>query len=102
LESKFADALDFSKFVNGGGRDRVRTSKRGHWCRSGRAQLLWGGGSSMLYGGVRLQLAEKAISQDLSPSASAMAGLFAPLDRLLCGGGGPRPAIQYASGRDRI
>jgi hypothetical protein len=52
----------------------------------------------MLYGGVRLQLAEKAISQDLSPSASAMAGLFAPLDRLLCGGGDPRLTINPASG----
>ena len=52
----------------------------------------------MLNGGVRLQLAEKPISRDLSPSASAMAGLFAPLDRLLCGGGDSRLTINPASG----
>jgi len=52
----------------------------------------------MLNGGVRLQLAEKPITRDLSPSASAMAGLFAPLDRLLCGGGDSRLTINPASG----
>ena len=52
----------------------------------------------MLNGSVRLQLAEKTISKDLSPSASAMAGLFAPLDRLLSGGGDPRLIINPASG----
>src|SRR5579864_2943925 len=58
----------------------------------------WGGVSSMLNGGVRLQLAEKAISPDRSSSASAMAGLFAPLDRLLSGGGDPRLTINPATG----
>jgi hypothetical protein len=52
----------------------------------------------MLNGGVRLQLVEKATSRDRSASASAMAGLFAPLDRLLCGGGDPRLTINPASG----
>ena len=52
----------------------------------------------MLNGGVRLQLAEKAISPDRSSSASAMAGLFAPLDRLLSGGGDPRLTINPATG----
>src|ERR1700732_5002153 len=52
----------------------------------------------MLDGGVRLQVAEKAISRDRSRSASAMAELFAPLDRLLSGGGDPRLTINPASG----
>jgi hypothetical protein len=52
----------------------------------------------MLDGGVRLQLAEKASSRDQSRSASAMAELFAPLDRLLSGGGDPRLTIHPASG----
>jgi hypothetical protein len=52
----------------------------------------------MLNGGVRLQLAEKPISRTLSPSAFAMARLFAPLDRLLCGGGDSRLTINPASG----
>jgi hypothetical protein len=52
----------------------------------------------MLNGGVRLQLVEKATSRDRSASASAMAGLFAPLDRLLCGGGDSRLSINPASG----
>jgi hypothetical protein len=52
----------------------------------------------MLNGGVRLQVAEKAISPDRSSSASAMAGLFAPLDRLLSGGGDPRLTINPATG----
>jgi hypothetical protein len=49
-------------------------------------------------GGVRLHLAEKVISPLRSASASAMAGLFAPLDRLLCSGGDPRLTINPASG----
>jgi hypothetical protein len=57
-------------------------------------------------GGVRLQMAEpvadqvaeKAISGDQSRSASAMAELFAPLDRLLSGGGDPRLTINPATG----
>jgi hypothetical protein len=52
----------------------------------------------MLNGGVRFQAAETAISRDQSRSASAMAELFAPLDRLLVGGGDPRLTINPASG----
>src|ERR1700729_1790861 len=52
----------------------------------------------MLDGGVRLQVAEKAISRDQSRSASAMAELFAPLDRLLGSGGDPRLRVDPASG----
>jgi hypothetical protein len=52
----------------------------------------------MLDGGVRLQVAVKAISRDQSRSASAMAELFAPLDRLLGSGGDPRLTINPASG----
>jgi hypothetical protein len=52
----------------------------------------------MLDGGVRLQVAEKAISRDQPRSASAMAELFAPLDRLLGSGGDPRLTINPASG----
>ena len=54
--------------------------------------------SEMLNGGVRLQLAEMAISPNRPRSASAMAELFAPLDRLLAGGGDPRLTINPASG----
>jgi len=56
----------------------------------------------MLDRGVRLQMAEqvaeKAIWRDQSRSASTMAELFAPLDRLLSGGGDPRLTINPASG----
>jgi hypothetical protein len=56
----------------------------------------------MLDGGVRLQMAEpvaeKAIPKDQSRSASAMAELFAPLDRLLSGGGDPRLTVNPATG----
>jgi hypothetical protein len=52
----------------------------------------------MLEGGVRFQLAENAISPDRYRSASAMAELFAPLDRLLSTGGDPRLAVNPASG----
>jgi selenocysteine lyase/cysteine desulfurase len=52
----------------------------------------------MLNGGVRIQVAETAVSRDQSRSASAMAELFAPLDRLLVGGGDPRLTINLASG----
>ena len=38
---------------------------------------------AMLDGGVRFQVAETAVSRDRARSASAMAELFAPLDRLL-------------------
>jgi hypothetical protein len=44
------------------------------------------------------QVAEKANSRDQSRSASTMAELFAPLDRLLSGGGDPRLTINPASG----
>ncbi|WP_249780567.1 hypothetical protein [Bradyrhizobium sp. dw_411] len=44
------------------------------------------------------QMAEKAIPRDQSRSASAMAELFAPLDRLLSGGGDPRLTINPATG----
>jgi hypothetical protein len=52
----------------------------------------------MLDGGVRFQLAENAISPDRYRSASAMAELFAPLDRLLSGGGDPRLTVNPVSG----
>jgi hypothetical protein len=52
----------------------------------------------MLNGGVRLEMAEQAISGDQSRSASAMARMFAPLDKLLSGGGDPRLTINPASG----
>jgi hypothetical protein len=52
----------------------------------------------MLNGGVRSQVAEKANSGEQSRSASAMAELFAPLDRLLGSGGDPRLTINPASG----
>jgi hypothetical protein len=52
----------------------------------------------MLNGGVRLQLSENAVSPDRYRSASAMAELFAPLDRLLAGGGDPRLGIHPVSG----
>src|SRR4029077_8359587 len=52
----------------------------------------------MLDGGVRLQVADKAISGDQFRSASAMAELFAPLDRLLSGGADPRLTVNPASG----
>jgi hypothetical protein len=52
----------------------------------------------MLNGGVRFQVAETAVSRDQSRSASAMAELFAPLDRLLSGGGDPRLTVNPASG----
>ena len=52
----------------------------------------------MLNGGVRFQVAEKADFRDPSRSASAMAELFAPLDRLLSAGGDPRLTINPASG----
>ncbi len=52
----------------------------------------------MLNGGVRSQVAEKASSGDQSRSASALARLFAPLDKLLSGGGDPRLIINPASG----
>src|SRR5271169_1324244 len=52
----------------------------------------------MLNGGVRLQPTEKAVSPDRSRSASFMAELFAPLDRLLCAGGDARLTISPASG----
>jgi hypothetical protein len=47
---------------------------------------------------LRLNAAEDPIAQDRSGSASAMAELFGPLDRLLSGGGDRRLAINPASG----
>ena len=52
----------------------------------------------MLNGGVRFEAAEDPIPQDRSRSAIAMAGLFAPLDDLLGGGGDPRLGIGRVSG----
>src|SRR5438132_456551 len=52
----------------------------------------------MLDGGVRLHAAEPAIAMDRPGSASAMAELFGPLDRLLGCGGDPRLSINPASG----
>jgi hypothetical protein len=47
---------------------------------------------------LRLDAADDPIARDRSGSASAMADLFAPLDRLLSGGGDRRLAINPASG----
>jgi len=52
----------------------------------------------MLDGGLRFQVAEKANLRDQSRSATTMAELFAPLDRLLSSGGDPRLTINPASG----
>jgi len=52
----------------------------------------------MLHGSVRFQVSETAGSAERSRSASAMAELFAPLDRLLAAGGDSRLAINPASG----
>jgi hypothetical protein len=52
----------------------------------------------MLNGGVRLQLAETATSQDRPRSAAAMAELFTPLDRLLAAGGDSRLTVSAATG----
>jgi hypothetical protein len=52
----------------------------------------------MLNGGVRFEVAEQATLRDQFSSASAMAELFAPLDRLLSAGGDPRLTINPASG----
>src|SRR5580700_9012213 len=52
----------------------------------------------MLNRGVRLEVAEQAISGDQTRSASSMARMFAPLDKLLSGGGDPRLTINPASG----
>src|SRR6202051_5364962 len=52
----------------------------------------------MLDGGGRLEVAEQATPRYHSRSASAMAELFAPLDRLLVGGADPRLTINPASG----
>ena len=52
----------------------------------------------MLNGGVRLKPAETTISPARSRPAPAMAGLFAPLEMLLSGGGDPRLTINPATG----
>jgi hypothetical protein len=52
----------------------------------------------MLNGGLRFEVAEKANLRDQSRSATTMAELFAPLDRLLSSGGDPRLTINPASG----
>lgn len=52
----------------------------------------------MLNGGVRPQVAERENSGNPSRSASAMAELFLPLDRLLVGGGDPRLTLHPESG----
>ena len=67
-------------------------------CRTSQARRFGRGVLAMLNGGVRFQVAETAVSRDQSRSASAMAELFAPLDRLLVGGGDPRLTIDPASG----
>src|ERR1019366_5924581 len=46
----------------------------------------------------RLRAAEQPLSQDRSGSASAMADLFVPLERLLSCGGDPRLNIDPVSG----
>jgi hypothetical protein len=50
---------------------------------------------------LRLNAAEDPIARDRSGSASAMAELFGPLDRLLSGGGDARLAINPASDANR-
>src|ERR1700733_11216117 len=50
----------------------------------------------MLDGAVRFDPAEDLVSRDRSRSAAAMAELFAPLDRLLGCGGGPRLRLNPA------
>jgi hypothetical protein len=52
----------------------------------------------MLDGAVRFDPAEDAVSGDRSRSAAAMAELFAPLDRLLGGGGDPRLRLNPSTG----
>jgi hypothetical protein len=52
----------------------------------------------MLDGAVRFDPAEDPVSRDGSRSAAAMAELFAPLDRLLGGGGDPRLRLNPATG----
>ena len=52
----------------------------------------------MLHGSVRFQVAEKAGSAARSRSASAMADLFVPLDRLLAAGGDSRLTVSATSG----
>lgn len=52
----------------------------------------------MLNGGVRFETMEDPIPRDRSRSAIAMAGLFAPLDDLLGGGGDSRLSIDPARG----
>lgn len=52
----------------------------------------------MLHGSVRFQVSETAGSPGRLRSASSMAELFAPLDRLLTAGGDPRLVVHPASG----
>ena len=52
----------------------------------------------MLHGSVRFQVSETAGSGGRSRSASSMAELFSPLDRLLTTGGDPRLIIHPATG----
>jgi hypothetical protein len=67
--------------------------------RTAWAELLPEGvGLAMLHGGVRFQVSETAGSAERPRSASAMAELFAPLDRLLAAGGDSRLTINPASG----
>jgi hypothetical protein len=54
----------------------------------------------MLNGADRLNAADEPVALGRSRSASAMTELFAPLDRLLSGGGDPRLRVDPASGRN--
>src|SRR5579859_6834904 len=74
------------------------TSNRWHGGRISRARPLWREVLAMLNGGVRYEVAKRATLRHQSRSASAMAELFAPLDRLLSGGGDPRLTVNPASG----
>ena len=62
------------------------------------AQRFGRGVLAMLKGGVRSQVTERAVAPARSRSASSMAELFAPLDRLLSAGGDARLTINPASG----
>src|SRR5436305_2774605 len=63
-----------------------------------RGVAFWRGGMTMLHGGVRFQGSEAVAFAGRSRSATSMAELFAPLDRILATGGDPRLTINPKSG----
>jgi hypothetical protein len=68
-------------------------------CRTGKSATVVAGVSTMLNGGVRFLAADDPTSRDRSRagSASILAELFDPLDRMLSRGGDPRLRIDPAS-----